>query len=69
MTTKRPQTPRKRRTKTPARKPRPLRDPSETIPEIARTYATNIAKRMWPALYVKAVEAAPTVTRAMQTLV
>ena len=30
--------------------------------DIARRYAENIVRRMWPALYVKAVEAAPALT-------
>jgi hypothetical protein len=52
MTTKRPRTPPKRRTKTSAQNPE--RNPDQPIPEIARVYAANIVKRLWPSLYEKA---------------
>jgi hypothetical protein len=64
MTTKRPRMTPKRRTKTPqkpARKrsatprtPRAPRDPNQPIPDIARRYAANIVKRLWPSLFEKA---------------
>jgi hypothetical protein len=60
MTTERPRKPRKGRTKTRARNvPRPERDPDQPIPEIARRFAENIVKRMWPSLYPDAIGALP----------
>jgi hypothetical protein len=72
MPTKRPRTtPRsaapllKRRTKTLAQAElrhaqNPKRNPDQPIPEIARVYATNIVKRLWPSLHNKvAVTTAP----------
>jgi hypothetical protein len=35
------------------RSPRPAIDHERPIPDIARTFAVNIVKRMWPSLYVQ----------------
>jgi hypothetical protein len=62
MTTKRPRTQKrsfaapKRRTKTLAPKRSFARNPDQPIPEIARRYATNIVKRLWPSLFDKVQE-------------
>jgi hypothetical protein len=73
MPTKRTHTPSNRRA--PIRrapKQRPATKPDHhdrPIPDIARRFAENIVRRMWPTLYVKAMEAAPTVTRGLMTFV
>jgi hypothetical protein len=73
-----------KRTRTPSKKRAPTRrapkrrnvtnatqgaaDRDRPVPDNARRFAENIVRRMWPTLYVKAVEAAPSVTRALLTL-
>jgi hypothetical protein len=69
MPTKRPCTPPKRRPlrRAPKRRQATNIDRDGPVSDKARLWAENIVRRMWPALYVKAVDAAPLTTRALRT--